>query len=224
MTVMPTPPSNFTAVLLGLSGCLVDFGARSKSATPASVHPFSHGAAATRLEPNWAETQPISSEQAQPTPGALELLFALQRKNITCAWIDDMAPHTASALTQELPDWLDGCLAKRAWPAPDACWQALIDLQAEQHSGCILIGSDPQMLQAALNAGFWTVGLAACGAACGKSLAEWQRLDAQTREKLRADATLQLYRLGVHSVIDDLTDAQSCLAELYKRYSKGERP
>lgn len=226
---MPTPPPNFTAVLLGLSGCLVDFGARSKVTQHAphstAYRAFDNGSTATQIQPDWIDPVTINSaDYAQPTPGALELLHALQRKNISCMWLDDLPVETAARLAEQLPNGLRGCLAQRPWPAPDACWQALIELNAKQHAGCVLISSDPRMLKAGLNAGFWTIGLATCGAPCGQSLQEWDQLSQKDRDKLRADVTLQLYHLGAHSVIDDLRDSQSCLAELHKRHCKGERP
>lgn len=44
------------------------------------------------------------------------------------------------------------------------------------------------------------------------------------RDRLRADATLELYRLGVHSVIDHLGELQPCLHDLAVRRLKGEKP
>ncbi|VFT17280.1 putative phoshatase [Pseudomonas aeruginosa] len=41
---------------------------------------------------------------------------------------------------------------------------------------------------------------------------------------MRADATLELYRLGVHSVIDHLGELQPCLHDLAVRRLKGEKP
>ena len=88
----------------------------------------------------------------------------------------------------------------------------------------MLVSGEPRLIQAGLNAGLWTVGLAACGSLAGHALADWQVLDERQRERLRADATLSLYRLGAHSVIDQLTDLPACLEHLQIRRSKGEKP
>ena len=90
--------------------------------------------------------------------------------------------------------------------------------------GCILIGSNPLLLQAGLNAGCWTIGLAICGPLCGHAPADWQALAASEQERLRAEATLQLYRLGVHSVVDHLGEISASLDDIGMRRSKGEKP
>jgi beta-phosphoglucomutase-like phosphatase (HAD superfamily) len=99
-----------------------------------------------------------------------------------------------------------------------------MQLQVERLDGCVLISSDPRLLQAGLNAGLWTVGLATCGSLCGLALGDWQSLAGAQRDQLRSQATLTLYRLGVHSVIDQLTELPACLADLSLRRSKGEKP
>lgn len=63
---LPLVAPSLTAVLFGLSGCLVDFGARTRP----------HGAAV--------------AEHAEVTPGALESLRSLQRQQIPCAWLDEL--------------------------------------------------------------------------------------------------------------------------------------
>ena len=59
---------------------------------------------------------------------------------------------------------------------------------------------------------------------CGLALGDWQALSAAEREKLRAQATLELYRLGAHSVIDHPGELPACLDDLAIRRSKGEKP
>lgn len=225
---MPQPafcaaPSSLTAVLFGLSGCLVDFGARSPLLTGqrhlslvrehgGSCHP--------------AAVAPELDSCAEPTPGALNTLRSLHEQRVPCAWLDELPEPLSQRLASRLPAWLAASPActQRSWPAPDACWQALAALQIERLEGCVLVSGEPRLLQAGLNAGLWTVGLAACGSLAGHTLADWQLLDELTRERLRADATLSLYRLGAHSVIDQLTDLSACLDHLQIRRSKGEKP
>lgn len=208
---MNTPANHpqFTAVLFGLSGCLVDFGARAQS--------FSLGAG--------TDANAELTRHAELAPGAHELLNDLQQHKVPCAWLDELPDQTCTQLSSQLPQWIQaGNRPARAWPAPDACWQALMALNVNQLDGCVLISSEPRLLQAGLNAGLWTVGLAACGQLCGKALSDWQALEATEREQLRAQATLALYRLGVHAVTDQLTELGPCLSDLNLRRLKGERP
>lgn len=242
---LQNPPPTFSAVLFGLSGCLVDFGARTLPVALQRLYPrhaasslpptAAHAALAQLLgrPPAAAESRALdhalseaADEHAEATPGALAQLTALQRQSVRCAWLDEL-PHDASInLAAPLPEWLAAASAnvRRPWPAPDACWQALADLQVERIDGCVLVSGEPRLLQAGLNAGLWTVGLAVCGPLCGQAPADWQALGLRERERLRAQATLALYRLGVHSVIDQLTDLASCLSDLARRRHTGEKP
>lgn len=199
----PQTAPNLTAVLFGLSGCLVDFGAR------------------TRLIGDH------SDEHAETTPGALDSLRSLQRQQIPCAWLDELPPALSHSLALSLPEWIKPSqypATNNPWPAPNACWQALMALNVERLDGCVLVSGEPRLLQSGLNAGLWTIGLASCGSLCGLSPAQWQALTAQERDIKRGKATMQLFGLGVHSVIDHLGDLDTCLADINLRRLKGEKP
>ncbi|WP_249673070.1 phosphonoacetaldehyde phosphonohydrolase-related protein [Pseudomonas abieticivorans] len=194
-TTTPTP----TALLFGLSGCLVDFGARARDG----------GTQACGL-----------------TPGAKEVLELLRQQRVPCAWLDELPTTLSQPLTAALPAWLHPADTTRCapWPAPDACWQALMQLNVARLDGCVLVSGDPRLLQAGLNAGLWTVGLASCGPLCGLSANEWLALPPAQRDLKRGKATLQLFALGVHSVIDHLEELAGCLADISLRRHKGEKP
>lgn len=69
-----------TAVLFGLSGCLVDFGSRARTDSP--------------------------SPNSLATPGALKILRSLKEQGVPCAWLDELPPSVTTPLAAELPDWL----------------------------------------------------------------------------------------------------------------------
>ena len=188
-----------TAVLFGLSGCLVDFGSLARTDSP--------------------------SPDAQATPGALSILRSLKDQGIPCAWLDELPPAVTTPLTAVLPHWLKAASPSSIrWPAPHACWQALMELNIERLEGCVLVSGEPRLLQSGLNAGLWTIGLASCGSLCGIAPEQWQALSEQEREYKRGKATVALYGLGVHSVIDHLGELGSCLADISLRQLKGEKP
>ncbi|WP_024646081.1 phosphatase [Pseudomonas syringae] len=195
------PLPTFPALLFGLSGCLVDFGAQAGT------------------------TERPGPEHIQPTPGALDILKTLRDQGQPCAWLDELPETVSTPLAAPLDSWIISAPRPAAkWPAPDACWMALMALNVPQLDGCVLISGDPRLLQSGLNAGLWTIGLASCGPLCGLSPAQWQALSDSQREQRRAQATLKLYALGVHSVIDHLGELESCLADITLRRSKGEKP
>ncbi|MGF0237102.1 hypothetical protein ACQR3P_26740 [Rhodococcus sp. IEGM1300] len=200
---LPLAAPHLTAVLFGLSGCLVDFGARTR------------------------QQDDHCAEHAEVTPGALDSVLSLQRQQIPCAWLDELTPALSHALARALPNWIkpsQQLATNIPWPAPHACWQALITLGVERLDGCVLVSGEPRLLQAGLNAGLWTIGLASCGSLCGLAPNEWQALTQQERELKRGKATVQLFGLGVHSVIDHLGDLDTCLADISLRRLKGEKP
>lgn len=197
-----TPMPAFSALLFGLRGCLVDFGAQ---AGPTSPHDL--------------------AGHAQLTPGALVNLQSLRQQGIPCAWLDDLPDTVSQTLCAPLGSLITATSRSPVlWPAPDACWRALMALKVDKLEGCVLVSGEPRLLQSGLNAGLWTIGLASCGPLCGLSPAQWQALEGHERERLRAQATLQLYGLGAHSVIDHLGELESCLADISLRRSKGEKP
>ncbi|KAE9658475.1 HAD family phosphatase [Pseudomonas sp. PB105] len=188
-----------TAVLFGLSGCLVDFGSQARTDSP--------------------------FQDSQATPGALKILRSLKEQGVPCAWLDELPPSVTTPLAAVLPGWLKAASPSSIrWPAPHACWEALMELNIQRLEGCVLVSGEPRLLQSGLNAGLWTIGLASCGSLCGLPPAQWQALSEPERERKRGKATVALYGLGVHSVIDHLGELGTCLADISLRQLKGEKP
>ncbi|WP_263142725.1 HAD family phosphatase [Pseudomonas sp. RIT-PI-AD] len=233
------PP--FRAVLFGLSGCLVDFGARmlprallectgkapSSAAPPAeALHQCLGRNAADEERQAFERTlTELAARYGDPTPGALDALAQLQRSRTPWTWLDELPEPASAALSSRLPDTVR-CErpALRPWPTPDACLHALIGLGVDSLEGCLLVSGDPRLLRSGLNAGLWTVGLAASGPLCGLSPVAWHAMDTPERDRVRAQATLALYRCGAHSVIDHLAELGPCLTDLANRRARGEKP
>lgn len=233
----PTTSPAFNALLFSLSGCLADFGARTIALALQRLYPNAHNPQSLEqvlgreaLPDEYLAYQQALCEtaraHAQAAHAALPLLEHLQQQGVPCAWLDELPLNASTCLASVLPGWLRGTPSRgcRPWPAPDAIWLSLMELQVNQLEGCVLVSGEPRLLQAALNAGIWTIGLAISGTLCGLALADWQSLTMTERDRLRSQATLSLYRLGVHSVIDQLSDLPTCLADLSLRRYKGERP
>jgi len=198
--VVTASAPSLTAVLFGLSGCLVDFGSQVR-----------------------ADSAP--SSDAHATVGALKILRSLEEQRVPCAWLDELPLSVSTPLAAGLPRWIKGTKpSSTRWPAPHACWQALMELNIERLEGCVLVSGEPRLLQSGLNAGLWTIGLASCGSLCGHSPEQCQALTEKEREHKRAKATVALYGLGVHSVVDHLGELHTCLADISLRQLKGEKP
>ncbi|MGE8458178.1 MAG: phosphonoacetaldehyde phosphonohydrolase-related protein, partial [Pseudomonas alloputida] len=64
-----------------------------------------------------------------PAPGALATLASLRQRQVPCIWLDDLNTAQSERLAHVLPDWLPGHAVNGVrWPAPNACWQALMAL------------------------------------------------------------------------------------------------
>lgn len=164
-----------------------------------------------------------ANDVSAPAPGALAMLADLHSQQVPCIWLDE--PGTGESLTRVLPSWLPGhSTPSLPWPAPNACWQALMQLNSAKLDGSVLVSGDPRLLESALKAGLWAIGLAACSPRCEASAKRWQAMTAQAQQANRGKATLELFKLGAHSVIDHLEALQPCLADIAQRRRKGEKP
>lgn len=208
------PDLALTAVLFGLSGCLVDFGAQART-LPDALNDGDNA--------NWLAEH--VQALAQPTFGAMTALKSLKAQGIPCAWVEQYAHGISKVLAAPLEGLIEPTfMTTKNWPAPHACWQALMALDVGQIEGCVVVSADPRLIMAGLNAGLWTVGLASCGPLCGQSPAQWEAMSDLARERLRGRATLELYAVGAHSVIDHLGELESCLADITLRRMKAEKP
>jgi hypothetical protein len=164
-----------------------------------------------------------SNGSPRPPPAPWPCWPACARQ-VPCIWLDDLSPSAGKRLTSVLPDWLPGLPSNGVrWPAPNACWQALMALKASAWkaacwsaaSRAAAVGPErravdrrPGRLQPVLRPGL-------------KPMAGHDPTGAGTA---RGKATLELFGLGVHSVIDHLEALDTCLQDIALRRLKGEKP
>jgi phosphonoacetaldehyde hydrolase len=79
-------------------------------------------------------------------------------------------------------------------------------------------------LQEGLNAGCWTVGVAASGNALGWTAQAWNEADESCRRIAIEPAKSLLLLGGAHEVIDSVADLPMALARIERRIEKGESP
>ena len=79
-------------------------------------------------------------------------------------------------------------------------------------------------LQEGLNAGCWTVGVAASGNALGWSWDQWVDASEDEREHALVDARRTLKDAGAHEVIDSVADLRIAFAAIEARIDAGEVP
>lgn len=99
-------------------------------------------------------------------------------------------------------------------PHPFMIFAAAIKLQVYPLNSIIKVGDTPSDIAEGLNAGTWTVGVAATGNAVGLSKAEFDALPETDRHEKLESARAHLSRAGAHYVIDTLQDLPSVIAKV----------
>jgi phosphonoacetaldehyde hydrolase len=79
-------------------------------------------------------------------------------------------------------------------------------------------------IEAGLNAGTWTIGVAKTGNGVGLSEAELERRSAAERGQLIENARLRLRRARSHYVVDSVSDILPVLDEIDRRLAAGQTP
>jgi len=101
-----------------------------------------------------------------------------------------------------------------ARPAPFMLYENAVRLQVFPLAAVAKIGDTPADIQEGLNAGAWTIGVAATGNGIGLSQQEFQALPPGDQRSRVAAARAQLEQAGAHYVIDTLADVDAVLDEI----------
>jgi phosphonoacetaldehyde hydrolase len=91
-----------------------------------------------------------------------------------------------------------------------------------QSASVVKVDDTAPGLQEGINAGCWTVGVAASGNALGWSWEQWVHASEDEREHALVDARKTLYEAGAHEVIDSVADLRIALAAIEARIAAGE--
>ncbi|MEM7798040.1 MAG: phosphonoacetaldehyde hydrolase [Chloroflexota bacterium] len=88
----------------------------------------------------------------------------------------------------------------------------------------VKVGDTKPDIQAGLNAGVWTIGVAQAGNEVGLTQAELDSLDKPTRIAKINAAKTALAREGAHYVVDGVWDIPNIIKEINARLAAGDRP
>jgi phosphonoacetaldehyde hydrolase len=114
---------------------------------------------------------------------------------------------------------------EKSRPDPMGMYQCMQALELTGQGQCIVKVDDTQPgLQEALNAGCWTVGVAASGNALGWSLSQWTQASKEARDTAVAKARMHLLAVGAHDVVDTVAQLPDALQRINARLQNGERP
>lgn len=196
-----------------------------------------HGAAPgeadiDRMYANATEAQiACLPDYADPIPGVVEAIAAFRRDGLkiggTTGYIrvmlDALAPHAAAkGYAPDVAFTADEVPAGR--PAPFLCWKVCETLGGTAAKRWVKVGDTPVDIEAGLNAGFWTVGVAATGNGVGMTAEALAALPAAERDALLAASRQTLRDAGAHFVVDGVATLEPVLREIDARLRRGERP
>ena len=164
-------------------------------------------------------------------PGAMDAIAAFRGRGLKVA--------TTTGYNREMTDVVLGEMSRQGFE-PDVAicvddvpagrpepWMALLAamrLRAYPVSACVKVGDTMPDIAEGLNAGMWTVAVAATGNELGLSLAEAAALPAAEFEARMEIARDRLSAAGAHYVVDSLADVPAPLDEIEQRLARGERP
>ncbi|MCB9758600.1 MAG: phosphonoacetaldehyde hydrolase [Alphaproteobacteria bacterium] len=168
---------------------------------------------------------------ADPIAGVPEVVEALRRRGVRVAG--------TTGYTREMLDVLAEAAAARGYapemrvgasevvegrPAPFMIFEAMSRLGVWPVQAVVKAGDTPVDIEAGLNAGVWTVGVALTGNMVGLNAPELAALsDDQRADRLRV-ARQQLLDAGAHYVVDGVRDLLPVIDDIEARLARGERP
>jgi phosphonoacetaldehyde hydrolase len=109
-------------------------------------------------------------------------------------------------------------------PAPWMIYRAMEATGVYPPHAVVTVGDTVPDVEAGLNAGVWTVGVAQAGNEVGLSEAEFAALPAVEQESLRRQARATLAAAGAHYVIDGVWELPAVVEAINARLQMGMQP
>jgi len=171
------------------------------------------------------------SESSQLVPGLLSLLAWAEQKSIkigaNTGYSETMVVGLLeSAAKQGYQPQSNVCATQvtKGRPYPYMCMTNAMQMGVMKLASCVKIDDTAPGIEEGLNAGMWTIAVAVSGNEVGLNLSQWQQLDLQAQQKLRAQAESKLQRAGAHYVVDSIADVIPCLVDIESRIAEGGKP
>jgi phosphonoacetaldehyde hydrolase len=168
---------------------------------------------------------------ADPVPGCLDTIAALRERGLRIG--------SNTGYDREMMDILTAAAAQRGYtadcvvcssdvpsgrPTPWMALEVARRLDVYPMSTVVKVDDTVPGIHEGLNAGMWTVGVAATGNEVGLAKREFDAMDAPVRQELVDRATQRLLDGGAHYVIDGLGDLLECIDDIERRLAAGETP
>lgn len=109
-------------------------------------------------------------------------------------------------------------------PHPYMIYESAVRLEVYPLAAIAKIGDTPADIEEGLNAGTWSIGVAATGNMIGLSAREFQALSASEREARLGAARARLQQAGAHYVVDSVAEVDAVLDNIEARLKSAQKP
>lgn len=187
------------------------------------------------IDAMYEESVPLQTncvaEHSALIPGCLEAIESLQSQGIGIASttgysreiMEALLPH-AAALGYAPNVTVCASDVPRGRPAPWMLLECARQLNAFPVESLVKVDDTAPGIVAGLNAGAWTVAIAATGNEVGLNLEEFNAADESNRRELVERSAAKLAQAGAHYVVDSIADLPGCIDDIQRRLANGDRP
>lgn len=170
-------------------------------------------------------------QHAQLIPGAAEVIAQLRTQGCaigaTTGYSKDMMAIIQEEAAKQgyVPDFtISADQVAKGRPYPHMLMHNAINLGVSNMEAVVKVDDTTPGIEAGLNAGCWTIGLAVSGNDVGLSLDEWNALPEGDKAVLRQQAYAKHIQAGAHYVVDSIADIAPCIEDIQRKLRMGEHP
>lgn len=203
--------------------------------TEAWTRTHGHPCTEAEIDAMYADFVPLQIESlprfADLIPGTIEAIAEFRKRGLKIGTNTGYNAEMMRVLAPEAkrrgfePDCIvTSDMVPEGRPAPWMALKAAAIMGVYPMSSIVKIGDTVPDIQEGLNAGMWTIAVAATGNELGLSQPEAEALPANEREARLSGARERLRAAGAHYVVDSIVDIPLILDEIDKRLANSERP
>ena len=164
-------------------------------------------------------------------PGAFETFTYLKQRGIKVAgstgYFEEAMNLCRDAAAKQgyIPDFsICATQVSAGRPMPWMIYRAMNELNVYPPEAVVKVGDTKPDIQAGLNAGVWTVGVAKAGNEVGLNESELNTLSLDEQNQRINNAKKSLAHEGAHCVINTVADLPEIIGQIEERIAMGERP
>jgi phosphonoacetaldehyde hydrolase len=173
----------------------------------------------------------VLADYSQLIPGTIETFNYLKKRGIlvagTTGYFEEAMNISLEAAANQgyVPDYsICATQVSAGRPAPWMIYRAMNELNVYPPEAVIKVGDTKPDIQAGLNAGVWTVGVAQAGNEVGLQQDELLALPPHEQKERITRAKRTLAHEGAHVVINTIAELPGVIERIEERLVWGERP